>query len=190
MKRIMSLFAIVFYLLSYQSAALATGVTITAAGEPSVYDTIKKGEKQSSPVKNDVKDSGSSIFSLFIKFIFSFILVIFLLFVLLRYLAKRNRPLSANGPIIPLGDYVLGNNRSVQLLLIGQTIYVVGVGDSVTLLRTISQGEEYQHLLESLETQEEQGTVSPLSLKQDTKNVWNSIFQKQLNLMKKRHEEE
>ena len=42
---------------------------------------------------------------------------------------------------------MLGNNRSVQVILVGQTIYIVGVGEDVNLIRAIPQGEEYQHLL-------------------------------------------
>ncbi|MCM3569586.1 flagellar biosynthetic protein FliO [Neobacillus mesonae] len=186
MKHIMMLFAIIFYLFSYQPSSFAAG--LTAAGEPSVYDTIQKGDQTSSPKSNNVEDSGSSIFSLFIKFIISFAFVIFLLFVLLRFLSKRNRQLPASGPIIPLGDYTLGNNRSLKILLIGNTIYIVGVGETITLLRTITQGEEYQHLLESLETQEETGQVKWLP--EDTKKLWNSVFQKHLQNLKKDHREE
>ncbi|MDV2887606.1 flagellar biosynthetic protein FliO, partial [Alkalihalophilus pseudofirmus] len=113
-----------------------------------------------------------------IKFIISFAFVIVLLFGLLRFLSKRNRGLPASGPIVPLGDFQLGNNRSLKVLLIGQTIYIVGVGETVTLLRTITQGEEYQHLLESLENQEEEAAGKWLP--QDTKKVWTSVFQKKL----------
>ncbi|MBL4952955.1 flagellar biosynthetic protein FliO [Neobacillus sp. YIM B02564] len=181
MKRIMLLLAFVVNFVSYQPYILAA--EYSAAGEPSVYDTIQKGDQSSKPSSSTVKDSGSSIFSLFIKFFISFVFVIFLLFVLLRYLAKRNRQLPANGPIIPLGDYPLGNNRSLQILLIGQTIYVVGVGETVTLLRTISQGEEYQHLLENLEDVVEE--VPSKWLPEDTKKIWNNVFQKQLQNIKK-----
>lgn len=186
MKHIMLFLAFVFNFVFYQPSILAA--EYTAAGEPSVYDTIQKGDQSSKPSSSNVEDSRSSIFSLFLKFIISFVFVIFLLFVLLRFLAKRNKQLPANGPIIPLGDYPLGNNRSLQILLIGQTIYVVGVGETVTLLRTISQGDEYQHLLENLENVEEE--VSSKWLPEDTKKMWNAVFQKQLQNIKKHRGEE
>ena len=185
MKRFFTLFAFVFYLFSYQPIAFA--LVHTAAGEPSVYDTIQKGEQPASHSAKKTGDSGSSIFSIFIKFIVSFVFVIFLLFVLLRFLSKRSRQIPSGGPILPLGDHALGNNRSVQVLLIGQTIYIVGVGETVTLLRTISQGEEYQHLLESLENQEEEPL--PKWLPSDTKRKWDTVFQKHIKNIKKHHGE-
>lgn len=185
MKRIMILFAMFSYLFFMQPTTFAAG--LTAAGEPSVYDTIQKGEKKApkdSVSKEKDSSSSPSIFSLFIKFIVSFAFVIILLFVLLRFLSKRNKSMPSNGPFIPLGDHALGNNRSVQLVLIGGTIYVLGVGETVTLLRTITQGEEYQHLLESLENQDEEAPAKWGA--QDTKKLWNSVFQKQLENMKQR----
>ncbi|QCJ42401.1 hypothetical protein FAY30_11045 [Bacillus sp. S3] len=182
MKRIMILFAMFFYLFSIQTPTLAAG--LTAAGDPSVYDTIQKGDVSPKDSVSKEKDSGTSpsIFSLFIKFIVSFAFVIFLLFVLLRFLSKRNRSIPSNGPIVPIGDHPLGNNRSVQLVLISGTIYVLGVGETVTLLRTITQGEEYQHLLESLENQEVEPSLNWTS--HDTKKLWNSVFKKQLENLK------
>lgn len=89
----------------------------------------------------------------------------------------------SNGPILSLGGQSLEANKSVQILLIGQTIYIVGVGESVTLLRTISQGEEeYQRLLKSFENQGE-GRSPSISI--DTKKLWDSVFRKHLQNMKR-----
>lgn len=154
MKRYFLFFLLFLMLFSHPPTIFAAG----SASDPSVYDTIHKGEKNSSPpVQNRVvnDESSPSLFPMFIKFIFSFAFVIVLLIVLLRFLSKRTRMFKTNGPILPLGGYALGNNRSVQMMLIGQTIYVLGVGDSVTLLCSITQGEEYQHLLNGYEEQAE-----------------------------------
>jgi flagellar protein FliO/FliZ len=187
MKRTMLFFVMFFYLFSFQSTSFAAGSS--SSGEPSVYDTIQKGDKTtSSPAK--AEDSQSpSLFPLLIKFIISFILVIGLLFLLLRFLSKRGNLLQTNGPVLPIGGHTLGNNRSVQLLLIGQTIYVVGVGDDVTLIRTISQGDEYQHLLESYENQAAEG-ITPKWFPKDSKKIWDSVFRKHLQKMHHENGEE
>ncbi|MBT2657837.1 flagellar biosynthetic protein FliO [Bacillus sp. ISL-18] len=187
MKRLMSLIILFFYLFSFQPTIFAAG---SDTGGTSVYEAIKKGNQHSSTSAATVADSTSpSLFPMFIKFIVSFGLVIVLLVLLLRFLAKKNRLLPANGPVLPLGGHSLGNNRSLQVLLIGQTIYVVGVGEDVTLIRTISQGEEYQRLLEGYETQAD-GVQPPKWFPQASKTNWNAVFRKHITKFQRENEEE
>jgi len=188
MKRTILFFVMFFYLFSFQSTTFAAGST--SGGEPSVYDSIQKGETKSQAKPTKAKDSQStSLFPLFLKFIFSFVLVIGLLFVLLRFLSKKGNVMQTNGPVLPIGSHMLGNNKSMQVLLIGQTIYIVGVGDDVTLIRTITQGEEYQHLLESYENQAVDGQT-PKWFPKDTKKIWNTVFRKHLQKMHHENGEE
>jgi flagellar protein FliO/FliZ len=188
MKRFMFFFVLLFYLFSLQPTIFAEGTS--SSSKTSVYDSIQKGEKEEpSPPSTKAEDSGSStIFPLFVKFIFSFILVIGLLIVLLRFLSKRSRLMQTNGLVLPLGGQVLGNNRSLQVLLIGQTIYIVGVGETVSLIRSIPQGEEYQHLLESYENQAD--GLSPKWLTKDSIKNWNTIFQKHMQNMHQENKKE
>ncbi|NMD69098.1 hypothetical protein HHO41_02270 [Bacillus sp. DNRA2] len=187
MKRMMVVFVLLFSLFSYQSTTLASGST--SSGDTSVYDSIQKGEKKAKAESPEKKDSPSaSLFSSFIKFIFSFALVIGLLFLLMNYLSKRNRSFQSNGPILSLGGQTLGNNRSLQVVLIGQTIYIVGVGDQITLIRTITKGEEYQSLLEGFENQAE--VITPKWLTLDSKKKWFNILKKNLNKFIKHNGEE
>ncbi|MEH7253875.1 flagellar biosynthetic protein FliO [Neobacillus niacini] len=185
MKHFMLLFVMFFNLLSFQTTIHAEETKSSA--EPSVYDSIHQDEVvETTPKSAKVVDSpSSSIFPLFFKFIFSFLLVIGLMFALLRFLSKRNTSQS-NGSIIPLGGHVLGNNRSLQILLIGKTIYIVGVGDTITLVRTLSEGEEYQHLLKSYENQAD--TLSPTEFLKDSTQKWSSVLQKQLKKMQREND--
>jgi flagellar protein FliO/FliZ len=187
MKTIKMFLIVFIFLLFYQTTTYAAGSS--SSGEPSVYDAIQKGEKSKpTPAKKDMDSPSPSLFPLFIKFIFSFILVIALLLLLLRYLSKRSKLVQPNGPVLPLGGHLVGNNRSVQVLLIGKTIYIVGVGENVNLIHTISQGEEYQHLLESYENQTESSPTSWLP--KDSIKKWDSIFNKHLKNMKHLNGEE
>jgi flagellar protein FliO/FliZ len=187
MKRLMFFFIVFLYLFSVQPTNFAANSS--SGGETSVYETIQNGDKKTSSPSKVVKDRQSdNILPLFIKFIFSFVLVIALLILILRYLSKRNRLMQSNGLVLPLGTHPLGNNKSLQILLIGQTIYIVGVGESITLLRTISQGEEYQHLLEEIENQGEVQAIKGdnLHLKQN----WTTMFNKHLKKIQRVNEEE
>ncbi|NRD79412.1 flagellar biosynthetic protein FliO [Bacillus sp. BRMEA1] len=185
MKRFMSLSVLLFLIFSFQPSIYAAG----SSGEPSVYDSIHKSVKQTVQTKAPVTDQqSSSILPLFFKFIVCFVLVVGLLLLVLRFLSKRNRLLPSSGPILTLGGHSLGNNKSLQIMLIGQTIYIIGVGDSINLIRTVSQGEEYQHLLESFENQGEGVTQKWLPV--DTKKVWNSVFRKHMQNMHQENGEE
>ncbi|WP_251554691.1 flagellar biosynthetic protein FliO [Neobacillus muris] len=182
MKRFMSIILLFYMLFALQPVTLAA--ESNSKGDSSVYDTIKQGDKEASPPEVKTADSETpSLFPLFLKFILSFAVVILLLVWLLRFLSKKNRLLPAGSPVLPLGGHMLGNNKSVQVLLIGQTIYVIGVGDDVTLIRTISQGEEYQRLLEGFETQADGGSLKSLTL--NTKSKWNRILGKHLQKIDK-----
>ncbi|ETI69340.1 flagellar biosynthetic protein FliO [Neobacillus vireti] len=187
MKRTMFLFVLFFYLFSFQPTIFAAGST--TSGEKSVFDSFPKSEgKPSAPATKVVESESPSVFPLFIKFTLSFILVIGLLIALLRFLSKRSKQIQTSGLVLPLGGHVLGTNKSLQVLLIGQTIYIVGVGENITILRSITQGEEYQNLLESYENQGE--GISPNWLTKDSIKGWNSVFRKHMQNMRKENGEE
>lgn len=188
MKRFMFVFILLIYLLSFQPTIFAADSSTN--GDHSVYETIQKGGEKTKALPKKVVDSeqSPSLFPLFLKFIFSFILVVSLLILLLRFLSKRNSMLQSSGPVIHMGGQPLGNNRSLQILHIGQTIYIVGVGETVTLIRTISQGEEYMHLLENIGNQAD--VQPPKWIPTDPKKIWNDIFLKHLKKMKHENGEE
>jgi len=191
MKNFKWFFVMLFCLFLVQPTYYAAGTA--PSGEPSVFESLNKGD-ESTPTtpssQTEVADTNSSsIFPLFLKFIFTFALVIGLLFLVMRYLSKRNKWTQASGPVLSLGGKMLGNNRSVQVILVGQTIYILGVGEDVNLIRAIPQGEseEYKHLLESYENQGE--SSPPLLLNKDSLK-WKNVFGKQLQKMQSEIEEE
>lgn len=187
MKRFILVFSLIFSLFSYQSISFASDST--SDGETSVYDAIQKGEKKpTSQMPKDVDSPSTSLFPSIIKFMVSFAFVIGLLFLLMKFLAKRNRTLQTNGPILSLGGQTLGNNRSLQVVLVGQTIYIIGVGETITLIRTISKGEEYQSLLEGFENQAE--VMTPKWLTLDSKKKWYSVLHKYMKKMQKENDRE
>lgn len=78
-------------------------------------------------------------------------IIIVLIVLLIRFLGRRNQTLSRNRSIRTLGAVGLGPNKSLQVLEIGGSIYLVGVGDDITLLDKISDAAEAERLLESFE---------------------------------------
>lgn len=90
---------------------------------------------------------GPSFFDV-IKMIGSFILVIGLLLLVLKWLQKKGRSFTPHGIVENLGGASLGHQKSIQLVKIGDHIFIVGVGDSVQLLKEVDDKKEIEQLLQ------------------------------------------
>ena len=83
--------------------------------------------------------------------IFVLVLVVAAMVWLLRLLARRGRGFWANRSMRHLGGMALGTNKSIQVVEWNGRIYVLGVGDDVTLIDAIRDPGEVAALLESLD---------------------------------------
>jgi flagellar protein FliO/FliZ len=160
---------------------------VVVAAEGTVYEKYDKDAQQDTKQdqKQVEKDTNVSIVPYIFKFIGSFILIIALLFFVLKYLSKKTKMYQAGGPIHALGGHSLGNNRSLQMVMIGETLYIVGVGEDVNLIRTIPPGEEQTKLLASM-AEKPVDHVSNWSsqIKKTAQDKWEDLFQNQLKELK------
>lgn len=78
------------------------------------------------------------------------ILIIGLIVLLIRFLAQKNNSWFSSRSIRHLGGVGLGQNKSVQMVKIGNCLYVVGVGEDVRLLEKIDEQEEIDAIFQSL----------------------------------------
>ncbi|WP_252313466.1 flagellar biosynthetic protein FliO [Sinobaca sp. H24] len=77
--------------------------------------------------------------------------VITIMYLLLKFINKRTKKYSSNQTMQNLGGVPLGQNKSVQLVKVGERLLVVGVGESIQLLKEIEDEEERETLLEQPE---------------------------------------
>ncbi|MBQ4898950.1 flagellar biosynthetic protein FliO [Paenibacillus sp. Marseille-P2973] len=82
-------------------------------------------------------------------------IIIVLIILLIRFLGKKNSFLSQSRSIRTMGAVGLGPNKSLQVIEIGSSIYLVGVGENITLVDKISDPEEVIVLQQAFE---EEGT--------------------------------
>jgi flagellar protein FliO/FliZ len=68
-------------------------------------------------------------------------------------LSQRNRVWGTNRAVRSLGGVALGQNNSLQVIELTGRLYVVGVGENVTLLDKIEDVEQVQAILASLDRQ-------------------------------------
>ncbi|UFJ42138.1 flagellar biosynthetic protein FliO [Brevibacillus humidisoli] len=93
-----------------------------------------------------------SMWMLLLQVIFSLGLVILLIFLLVRFLANRQLGgLNQSGPLKMVGTLSVGNGKTVNLVMIGESLYVLGVGQDVHLLRHIAPGDELDVILSEAE---------------------------------------
>ena len=92
----------------------------------------------------------------FIKMILATIFVVALLYFVLKFVNKKSFMFKSSQLIDNLGGVPLGSNRSVQIIKIGNRLFIVGVGENVQLLKEIEDYEEYKELLSNYNSQLDQ----------------------------------
>lgn len=110
---------------------------------------------------------------------FALVFVIGLLYALLKFMNRKNRLYDKNRLMKNLGGISLGQQKSIQLIIVGDTYYLVGVGEDIRLLKEITDEKEIATLLDYYEEAEEipfQGPmekliskISPMNKKQPKK---------------------
>ncbi|GED70228.1 hypothetical protein BRE01_39300 [Brevibacillus reuszeri] len=129
----------------------------TTFAEGSVADSYNQGKvpQSNAPAGGEqpaaIPGGGTgSMIGYFVQVIFSLGFIVLLIYLLLRFLGKRQGAQS-HGPIKIISAAGLGNGKTLQVVMIGESLYVVGVGDNVQLLRRIEPGDEVDLILSEAE---------------------------------------
>ncbi|QDP40187.1 flagellar biosynthetic protein FliO [Radiobacillus deserti] len=120
----------------------------------------KEGEQQEDQdaITNVQDESGqeSNLFFTFIKLILALGFILALIYFLLKFINKRNKMFQRVRTLENLGGLSLGANKSMQIVRIGEKVFVVGVGDNIELLTEITDKDTLQELKNS-----EESSVNP-----------------------------
>lgn len=81
------------------------------------------------------------------------LLIAGLIYGLIKFLAIRQKGMQSHRAVQLMGGAPLGQNKSLQLVKVGGSFYLVGVGADVTLIKEFSQEEEIVALEEDLQQQ-------------------------------------
>lgn len=178
---------LLFFLLPHSESAVHA-----EQGTESVADWVgsdkktadSKSEKNSGKSDVGYQASGTSVTVWdFIKMILATAFIIFLIYILLRFVSKRNKFTSSSNYIENLGGTNVGQNRSIQLIKVGKKILVVGVSDSVQLLKEIDDEDECREITE----EHQQRFAAAIDTKDWLKNVSAPLFSKKNNGMADGH---
>lgn len=125
------------------------------------------------------------------KLLFALFFVLALIYGVLKFVQKKNKLFSRTRKMENLGGVPLGQNRSVQAVKIGESIYILGVGDTVEMLTEITD-EETKQLLVKEEDGKSLTNFSRPGAKGgegDSTIQFQQLFDKQLSDMKRTKED-
>ncbi|MGW8956164.1 flagellar biosynthetic protein FliO [Paenibacillus sp. NPDC055715] len=113
--------------------------------------------------------------------LFVLIFIIVLIVYLIRFLSKRNQSWFSNRSVRILGGVGLGPNKSLQLVEVGSSVYLIGVGEDIRLVDKVSDPEEVEQILAALEQEAslQRGPIAPLFAKIADKLRRNTAAQQQ-----------
>ncbi len=193
-KHLAGLLIVITFMISFS--------TTVSAEDPSVNDCMEEGincenletqdtnTENESTVLTDPEDEGSLIIEL-IKMFFALVLVLGLIYLLLKFLSKRNKLFNQVKALENLGGVSVGQNKSVQIVRVGNRFYLVGVGENVELLEEITDQEVIDDLVsKNTSTSTKQGsglsgffnTISNHDGKE--KQDFNKLFSSELEKLK------
>ncbi|MCD5322695.1 MULTISPECIES: flagellar biosynthetic protein FliO [Pontibacillus] len=158
-------------------------------------------EEQSIPSSSPASSEGSMLLDL-IKLILALAFIIFLIYILLKFMNKRNKSIHPSKAMENLGGVPLGQNKSLQIVRIGQQVYAVGVGENVELVTEIKDEHTINELTKKKEPDVQ--SFSPSFIKQllpqkkasgkDEEKSYNDqsfqkLFQTELSSLKERRKQ-
>jgi len=131
----------------------------------------------------------------FIKMILALLLVLALIYFILNFMKKRNKLFQQTRMLENLGGVSVGQNKSVQLIRIGERVYMIGVGENVEMLEEVKDEELKQALLSEMEQNEEPHSFLQHMFKNKSvkmpddefkkkENRFTTAFQNELNKLK------
>ncbi|MDM5297944.1 flagella biosynthesis regulatory protein FliZ [Bacillus pumilus] len=133
-------------------------------------DTQKKNTDNQTNPAEEVPSSSVSIMD-FVKMIGALLFVILLIYGLVRFVGKQNRLLKPFRYVENIGGTTVGQNRSVQLIKVGKRVLVVGVADSIQLLKEIDDEQECEEIVKQYEEAMESKTDLPKIVQKFTTQV-------------------
>lgn len=103
-------------------------------------------------LSDELPKAGSSWDLIWVLFVLG--IIVGLIVLSLRFIGKRNRGWWMNRSLRSLGGLTLGTNKSLQIVEWNGRIYVLGVGNDVTLLDAITDTESVASLLAEHDSEE------------------------------------
>ncbi|KGP73999.1 flagellar biosynthetic protein FliO [Pontibacillus yanchengensis] len=117
-------------------------------------------EEPSTPSPEQSSSDSPSLGWQIVKLVFAVLFIVALIYGLLKFVNKRNKIFQNVKTLENIGGVSLGQNKSLQVVRIGEQYYAVGVGDNVELLTEITD----EKTIQAFHQQNDQVSYSPSSI--------------------------
>lgn len=118
--------------------------------ESNTGDQVDKVDDSEEMIIDD--NRSTNFFEIIVRIIFALLLIVALIYGMLKLLNKKNKLTRSTNLLNNLGGIPLGTNKSVQIIQIGDRLFVVGVGENIELLTEIEEQEMKEQLLAEKDT--------------------------------------
>ncbi|RNF38806.1 flagellar biosynthesis protein FliZ [Planococcus salinus] len=122
--------------------------SVSAAADTKVSDWLNDGQ-DGQPTTEETEENGEaavmeekSMAGILGQLVFYTLLIVVLIYGLIKFLAVRQTKMHPNQAVQLVGGTSLGNNKSLQLVKVGNKMLLIGVGDQVTLIKEFAEGDE------------------------------------------------
>jgi flagellar protein FliO/FliZ len=88
-----------------------------------------------------------------LKVVFVLAIIVILIVLLIRFLGRRNQTLMSGRSIRTLGAMGLGPNKSIQIIELGGSLYLIGVGENISMMDKITDPAEVALIISAFEDQ-------------------------------------
>jgi flagellar protein FliO/FliZ len=132
--------------------SLLPGIVAAAGNASGVRAEASGGGINNLDTPPDLSGGGSLAGSL-VWVIVALLLVIGLIVLFIKILSARNRSWGINRTLRSLGGVTVGQNKSLQIVEFAGRLYIVGVGDEVTLLDKIEDPDTAASIIAMMEEQ-------------------------------------
>jgi len=186
----------------HQTLAKDANVDDCLKGKVDCEDIGKQPAEQTDPV--DKKNADSSVETdastgllviNVLKMIFALALILLLIYGTLKVLSKRSKTFQQNGTMQNLGGLSVGQNKSLQMVRIGDKLYLIGVGENVEMLQEITDEDVKKQMFRERQVEASTGNLMTNIFSVKTKKPdasaagFKNLFSKELDKLKKNRSE-
>ncbi|MDN3427905.1 flagellar biosynthetic protein FliO [Microbacterium sp. APC 3898] len=129
-------------------------VPLSAQASPNVVEWLNNEEPaEETPVDDAAPIKEKSLAGIIVQLVLYTLLIVAMIYGLIKFLAARQKNFQPNQAVKLMGGTPLGNNKSLQLVKVGGQMYLIGVGNEVTLIKEFSDAAEISGIEKDFEQQ-------------------------------------
>lgn len=180
---------------------VALSVPSTVQASPNVVEWLNNEEPAEETPADPVEAAPveeKSLAGIIVQLVLYTLLIVAMIYGLIKFLAARQKNFQPNQAVKLMGGTPLGNNKSLQLVKVGGQMYLIGVGDEVTLIKEFSDRAEISGIEKDFEHQQPALSKNLLDFtkkkigdfsKNPQKKGFEQLFNQSLNKQKAKQQE-